>query len=65
MDATYRKAYQRGWSAGVRGADGALERADDRHDPESWYDGYLDAAAGRERYHIPNCPDHNTCGIAL
>lgn len=40
---------------------GALDRADQRGEPEAWYDGYLDAAAGREKWHLRDCdgcPDH-------
>ena len=66
-NADYRKAYNRGWASGQRGI-GGLDRADDRGEPEAWYDGYLDAAAGREKWHLLNCSQHdnsaNGCGRA-
>lgn len=53
----YRAAYRRGWDTGQRGADGALDRADRRGEPHAWYDGYMDAATGRERWHMITCTD--------
>jgi hypothetical protein len=55
----YKRDYERGWrsTAGLDRAD-----ADGRSDNEAWMDGYLDQAAGREKWHMLNCPDHNTCG---
>ena len=49
--AAYTAAYERGWD-GARG--GARTQA--------WYDGRLDRAAGRARWHLLHCPDHGTCG---
>jgi hypothetical protein len=58
----YRKAYERGWQTNERGADGALDRADFRKEPEAWFDGYYDAGAGRDKWHLLHCPDHDACG---
>lgn len=62
------KSYNRGWQAGHRAADMALDRADDRGEPEPWYDGYLDAAAGRDKWHSRYCENHHNgeggCGQA-
>lgn len=58
-EAEYRKAYNRGWRF-----KGDLSAADEKHytDNEAWTDGYMDQAAGRDKWHLLNCPDHNTCG---
>ena len=40
----YKKQYARGWRSS--GAEGALDRADDRNEVDAWYDGYFDAARG-------------------
>lgn len=63
-------SYQRGWRTSVSGADMALDRADERREVDEWYDGYLDAAASREKWHLRYCGDnthHNReggCGRA-
>ena len=57
----YRAAYNRGWRASATTTGGALDRADARREPDAWYDGYLDHAAGREKWHLLHCPDHNRC----
>lgn len=66
----YRKHYNRGWRTSTTtttgspldNADGRLHRDADgnwqRGEYDAWYDGYMDAAAGREKWHLPNCPDH-------
>ena len=59
MTESHRSAYRRGWSASARGSEGALERADHRGEVDAWYDGYLDHAAGRERYHLETCQDRD------
>lgn len=61
-DQAYVTAYNRGWKAGQRETFGALERADFRNEHEAWYDGYLDAAAGREKWHLASCSSHEACG---
>lgn len=48
--AEYARDYENGWSAGERGSEGSLERADHRDVSHAWYDGYHDAAAGREKW---------------
>lgn len=48
--ADYRHDYLLGWEASKRGAEGALERADDRNVSHAWYDGYLDFATGRDKW---------------
>lgn len=45
----YRKDYNRGWGAGLRGSSSALDNADIRREDDGWYDGYYDAAAGRPK----------------
>jgi hypothetical protein len=55
----YRRDYQRGWRASSAG--GSLDRADARREPDAWYDGYLDLAAGREKWHRLHCEDHEKC----
>lgn len=54
----YKRDYNRGWLAS-RSPNGALERADDRNEPGSWYDGYYDYAAGREKWHLLYCENHD------
>ena len=52
----YRGHYSRGWKASQRGADGTLERADGRGEPNAWYDGYMDHSVGRGKFHALTCP---------
>ena len=60
-ETVYRERYNAGWRYSERGS--SLDREDAlRHtDNEAWMDGYLDMAAGRERYHMAFCPDHDSC----
>ena len=63
------KAYTRGWIASARpDASTPLDAADRRGEPDEWYDGYLDMAAGREKWHRPLCKHHHNgeggCGRA-
>ena len=57
-----RAAYTRGW--GSR----SLDNGDARGEPNEWYDGYMDAAAAREKWHRPLCQHHHNdeggCGRA-
>lgn len=46
----YKKAYLRGWAAGRRGA--GLEAADNRREPNGWYDGYMDASTDRPKWSL-------------
>jgi hypothetical protein len=54
--------YRRGWKASERAAlsmsegPSALERADSRGEHGAWYDGYMDDATGRPKYHSLTCP---------
>jgi hypothetical protein len=50
--------YNAGQRSAISGADGCLERADARGEVAAWYDGYMDAATGREKWHTPLCPAH-------
>jgi hypothetical protein len=65
---TYAADYNRGWRAGQGAGSGYLDRADDRGEPDAWYDGYLDAAAGRTKWHLRYCTNHHNgsggCGEA-
>ena len=69
-DTTYNTAaYNRGWRTSYSGLSGsALDRADARHEPEEWYDGYFDAGAGRTKWHLRHCTNHSNkpggCGEA-
>lgn len=56
-DPQYKIDYQRGWTASCRAANSTLDRADSRGEPRAWYDGYLDRAAGRPKWHTLHCPD--------
>jgi len=53
----YKKNYNRGRAASQRWGGtfpSPIERADDRGEAAAWYDGYLDYAAGREKWHGPD-----------
>lgn len=52
--AEYRKAYNRGWNYSLHGT-GGLDHGDSRNEPDAWYDGYLDMAAGRHKWHYVVC----------
>lgn len=58
----YRRDYNRGWQSSARG--GSLDAADSRGEPDAWYDGYMDMAAGRPKWHFATCTDrdhHEAC----
>lgn len=57
----YRKWYNKGWRYSLTTTTGSLDYGDAQGFPDSWYDGYLDAAAGREKWHRLFCPDHDLC----
>jgi hypothetical protein len=64
----YNGHYNRGWKASQGGgANSALDRADSRREPDAWYDGYLDYAADRPKFHSRDCsaPDHDGPGCTL
>ena len=70
MTDQYREAYNRGWGYSARtttGLDYADRRGYTRDD--AWMDGYLDQAAGRAKWHLRDCANHDTaanggCGEA-
>ena len=57
-----RDAYNRGYRSTN------LDGGDARGEPDEWYDGYMDAACGREKWHRPLCEHHHNgeggCGWA-
>lgn len=63
-----RDAYNRGWKASANTQGYALDGADARGEPDEWYDGYMDMACGRDKWHYPLCPAHHNgeggCGWA-
>ena len=61
----YTGHYNRGWGSSEGASNSSndyspLEAADVRHEPDGWYDGYLDYATDRPKYHSRDCPtrDH-------
>ena len=55
-EAEYRYWYNRGWRYSGSGSDSvSLDWGDHNGFPEAWYDGYLDLAAGREKWHLLGC----------
>jgi hypothetical protein len=69
----YRKHYNRGWRTSERAAywsgegNSPLERGDLRGEPGSWYDGYMDHAVDRPKWHSLTCPsdEHEQPGCSL
>lgn len=59
IDPKYKADYERGWRYSARGS-GGLDVADRRgwSRDEGWMDGYLDYAAGRDKWHYATCMDH-------
>jgi hypothetical protein len=51
----YRYWYNRGWRYSQRLTALGLEWGDSQGFPEAWYDGYLDNAANREKWHFVAC----------
>jgi hypothetical protein len=45
----YKGHYNRGWNTSKRMSDDGLGRADDRGEPDAWYDGYMDHAVDRPK----------------
>lgn len=58
----YIRDYNAGWTAAGRPGDS--KRWDSGTTPHAWDDGYLDRAAGRPKWHLTHCRDHDTCGEA-
>lgn len=57
--AEYIREYNNGWQAG-----GLVysEAWDSGMTGAAWDDGYLDRAAGRPKWHLTHCRDHDVCG---
>ena len=56
----YKDQYNAGYKAARRSGDStAFDRGYTSH---AWDDGYLDGAAGRAKWHLTYCTDHDTCG---
>lgn len=57
----YRERYLAGWRYSMNV--GSLDRPDQdgRSSDDAWMDGYLDAATGRDKWHLPTCTDHDNC----
>jgi hypothetical protein len=56
----YRHWYNRGWRYALTPT-ATLEHGDNINAPGAWYDGYLDQAAGRDKWHLATCagcPEH-------
>lgn len=49
----YAREYRSGWAAAQRG--GVPRKWDEGTASYAWEDGYLDAAAGREKWHLAYC----------
>jgi hypothetical protein len=60
----YGAQYTAGWNASVRvGRTGQPSRKfSDGTASHAWEDGYLDHASGRDKWHLRDCPNHDTCG---
>lgn len=55
----YEAQYNLGWAAGGRDHSEAWNSGMTNH---AWDDGYLDRAAGRPKWHLAHCIDHDECG---
>lgn len=51
----YKYDYTRGWKAGWRGR--MMDAGPEQND--YWADGFMDAAADRDKWHFLDCPDHD------
>jgi hypothetical protein len=51
-EAEYRRAYNAGWRYS-QSPTATLDNANGK--PDAWFDGYLDLAAGREKWHLAHC----------
>lgn len=58
--AWYKAQYEAGWKAARRGTDSAAWNSGMTN--HAWDDGYLDGAAGRPKWHLAFCKDHDNCG---
>lgn len=55
----YRRMYTRGWS--TRASTAWIEERG-LFEEDAFQDGYLDSFAGREKWHLSRCLDHDHCG---
>ena len=66
-DAEYVKQYNAGWRYSQR-ENATLDHGDAINAPDAWYDGYLDYAVGRAKWHYYYCEQHDNepggCGQA-
>lgn len=71
LQALGRPAYNAAYNKGFRHSSNAMNPSldnnpfpptEDSPEYDAWEDGYLDAAAGRDRYHLRDCTDHDACG---
>jgi len=53
-DNEYRSWYEKGWRYSGRPS-ATLDHGDSNGYPDAWYDGYLDRAAGRDKWHLATC----------
>lgn len=60
--ARYKTDYERGWRYSTRSLAPTLDHLDSKRARDAEYDGYLDAGAGRAKWHLLHCPDHDACG---
>lgn len=58
--AAYVREYRNGFAAGSRSTISDDTKWNSGQSSDAWDDGYLDAAAGRERWHLTYCPTHDT-----
>jgi hypothetical protein len=56
-----RRDYLRGWRYSSTSSNPTLDHLDAKNAPEAEYDGYLDAAAGREKFHLLTCAERGGC----
>lgn len=56
----YKREYNAGWAASGRPGDSAAWNSGNTS--HAWDDGYLDRAAGRAKWHLTWCLDHDICG---
>lgn len=52
----YIREYNNGWNHAVRSTEYPTGKSD------AYEDGYLDRAAGRAKWHLTHCADHDNCG---
>lgn len=62
--AAYQREYEKGWRC-TNFEDGPFQTGTGS---DAFEDGYLDQAAGREKWHLARCPNHDNtpdgCGVA-